>query len=310
MKIENILYNELTLKELEFYIQNHDSKEALKDLSKAFSKYSKYRNLDEWNKSVRLCEALTILGWGNSKPVEAHKSLFFNGNPYTAFYDKNEQENIQSAIWSKRKNGFTIEPDRVIRFNKGKSDQPFRIQDIEIDIRNGKFESQRNWIPKNPVKTFYFVNNAFSELEYFKSKIDSLKRYLDYQLENSKYGRTFNYFSISCNFSSEFTEYTIVPQSEKRKNVYTYGKIETPKFKFNRFTKRDGVYTLDYYIAKEVGKLSKNEQLQTLKNDFIYMIEHSIEKLKSKCPNYNFKLLQNDLQNCIEKWEETTSNTV
>lgn len=55
-------------------------------LSAEFLKYGRYRNAEEWNRAVRLCECLAIIGWGNLEPVEAIKGIYFNGNPSTFFY--------------------------------------------------------------------------------------------------------------------------------------------------------------------------------------------------------------------------------
>ncbi len=302
MKVEDHLYKEMDLSELEEYLNSFPKNKALNELTKAFYKYSTYKNLQEWNKAVRLCESLTILGWKELIPVEAHKSRFFNGNPYTGFYDKNGEERYQSAIWSKRKSGFTIEPERTYQFTNTLPTRAVAIKKIKIDIQNGKFNSQRNWIGKNPIRPYIYLMNAFPELKYIQGKIGNLKEYLDEELNGSDYGNSFNYFSISCNISSPFTEYIIIPESGNVKKGNNNMKINTPKFKFNRFTKKNGTYSIDYYISKEFGIRDKRQQVDMLKNDFIYMCEFSSKKLKPKCVGYNFSKLQEDLKFALKKW--------
>ena len=75
------------------------------------------------------------------------------------------------------------------------------------------------------------------------------------------------------------------------------------KFRFNRFTKKDGIYTIDYYIPREFGNQDKKKQIANLKEDFIFMIEIASKKLKPKCAGYDFELLQEEIRNAIIKWK-------
>lgn len=294
MKSLNEIYDEMSIEELGEFLRSFNISEVASYLESEFMLYSYYKNLEEWNKAVRLCECFTIIGWGNKIPVEAQKSKFFNGNPYTGFYDKDGAEHHRGAIWSKRKNGYTIEPDRVF-------DEKSQKKEIEIDILDGKFASQRNWIFKNPIKPYIFLRNAFDELEFIQKKVLELKTYLNEHLDSSNYGTSLNYLSISVNVSSQVTEYEIV--SEKTKKSYAFGKIKTPKFRFNRFTKKDGIYSIDYYIPKEFGSDSEVKQIENLKKDMLTILSTSSEKLKRKCPNFQFKKLETDCIRLLEDWK-------
>ena len=97
------------LKELEEFLQSQSEIEQLRErLFAEFLKYADYKNAGEWNKAVRLCESLAIIGWGNHEPVEALRGQFFNGNPATCFQNKFGETRFVDAIWSKRVNGFTM----------------------------------------------------------------------------------------------------------------------------------------------------------------------------------------------------------
>lgn len=298
MNIEEKLYTEISLMELKALLASFPKQGITKQLIKEFKKYSNYKNLEEWNKVVRVCEAFAILGWSKMTPVEAHKSSYFNGSPYTGFYDKDGEEHYQGAIWSKRKNGYTLEPDRVFRFlSKGTTKT---IEKVKEDIVDSAFQSQRNWIAKNPVRPFIFLRNAFHELEYIQKKIDDLRDFLDTELNSFNYGDQLNYLSVSVNISSPFTEYEIV--NEKTKKSYDFGKIKTPKFRFNRFTKKNGIYTIDYYIPQQFGKEHKRTQIKKLKEDFIFIVNTASDKLKNKCKGYQFEALKDDVVGVLKKW--------
>lgn len=91
------------LKELEEFLQSQSEIEQLRErLFAEFLKYADYKNAGEWNKAVRLCESLAIIGWGNHEPVEALRGQFFNGNPATCFQNKFGETRFVDAIWSKR----------------------------------------------------------------------------------------------------------------------------------------------------------------------------------------------------------------
>ena len=57
------------LKELEEFLQSQSDVEQLRErLFAEFLKYADYENAGEWNKAVRLCESLAIIGWG-TEPI-------------------------------------------------------------------------------------------------------------------------------------------------------------------------------------------------------------------------------------------------
>ena len=58
------------LKELEEFLQSQSEIELLRErLFAGFLKYADYKNAEEWNKAVRLCESLAIIGWGNKEDI-------------------------------------------------------------------------------------------------------------------------------------------------------------------------------------------------------------------------------------------------
>ena len=106
-----LIYEIESLAELRAYLLSAEDSEALREeLFDEFLKYADYKNVSDWNKAVRLCEALAIIGWGRPRAArgceEEHTSTViprhFSSNRYseTRFVD---------AIWSKRVSGYTME---------------------------------------------------------------------------------------------------------------------------------------------------------------------------------------------------------
>jgi hypothetical protein len=48
-----------------------------------FADLKTYRNAEEWNRLVRVCEGLRMVGWGEAEPVEAIAQQWLNGAWYT-----------------------------------------------------------------------------------------------------------------------------------------------------------------------------------------------------------------------------------
>ena len=110
----NEIYAINDLLELEDFLHSQNDIEKLREkLFAEFLKYADYKSVSEWNKAVRLCECLAVIGWGNHEPLEASRDVFFNGNPCTFFCNRFGEFRFVEAIWSKRKTGFTMEQGRL-----------------------------------------------------------------------------------------------------------------------------------------------------------------------------------------------------
>jgi len=168
------------LKELEEFLQSQSEIEQLRErLFAEFLKYADYKNAGEWNKAVRLCESLAIIGWGNHEALEALRGQFFNGNPTTCFQNKFGETRFVDAIWSKRINGFTMEQGRTSYcFSPDDPTQKQSVSweyEVKEDIQDISLESQRNWIPKNPVWIKRIISNCY---ENSKAVIESVDKEL------------------------------------------------------------------------------------------------------------------------------------
>lgn len=170
-----------------------------------FLQYADYKNADEWNKAVRICECMAIIGWANHEPVEAVKGVFFNGNPQTAFRNKMGDYRFVDAIWSHRKDGLTMEQGRTsYHYSPEVKDKPTLLWDypVDEDIQDLKLEKQRNWIAKNPILITRGISNCYeSSKSVIESIANDLQKQLDSKMQPEKYGNAINRIVFHCSYS-------------------------------------------------------------------------------------------------------------
>jgi len=188
----------------EFLSTFADVEQLREELFAEFLKYCRYRNAGEWNKAVRLCECLAIAGWGDREAVEAVRGSYFNGNQNTYFLNRDSKPRYFDAVWSKGKEGLTINPT-LSTFHKS-PDAP-HISDIaedmgECSLNNTRLDQQRNWIPKNPIFITRGLANCY---ENSKAMIASMETELRQMLNNGMrpemYGNAIDRIVINCSFS-------------------------------------------------------------------------------------------------------------
>ncbi len=61
----NTLYKLETIEDLDNYLNSLDINTVRKELISEFDRLYDYKNITEWNKLVRVCESLAIIGWGD-----------------------------------------------------------------------------------------------------------------------------------------------------------------------------------------------------------------------------------------------------
>lgn len=172
------IYNINDLQELRKYLAEMpdiDKTRAL--LFGEFMRYSRYKNVAEWNKAVRICECLAIVGWGEHEPLEAIKDVYFNGNPNTYFINKDAKPRLFDAVWSKRKEGLAINY-RLSSFREIPDAPAVKFTDpgIEIgEIQDLKLNGQRNWIAKNPI---YITRGLANCYDNSRAVIESIEKEL------------------------------------------------------------------------------------------------------------------------------------
>ena len=59
------IYSLDSIADLECFLSPKPKPSTRKKLIRQFENYAFYKNAEQWNKAVRLCEALAIVGWGD-----------------------------------------------------------------------------------------------------------------------------------------------------------------------------------------------------------------------------------------------------
>ncbi|MDE5956476.1 MAG: hypothetical protein K2G80_08290, partial [Bacteroidales bacterium] len=172
------VYNIDDLQQLKEYLKGFsDLGKVRQYLLGEFREYSRYRNAAEWNRAVRICECLAITGWGALEPLEAIRGNYFNGNPNTFFINRNGELRFLDAVWSKRKDGVAIDfgPSSFHASPDAPSAGGPVSGDGTGEIQSTKLNSQRNWIPKNPICITRGLANCY---ENSKPVIESMEKEL------------------------------------------------------------------------------------------------------------------------------------
>nr|WP_253709795.1 hypothetical protein [Treponema sp. OMZ 799] len=325
----NEIYAISDLSELEAFLNSQTSIEKLREkLFAEFLKYADYKSVSEWNKAVRLCECLAVIGWGNHEPVEAFRGIFFNGNPRTFFCNRFGELRFVEAVWSKRKAGFTMEQSRTSYYPgpdcEDKKQPVYWDYPVTEKIEDIKIESQRNWIPKNPIWIVRTISNCY---ENSKPVIESIEEKLQDELNKKmrpeKYGKAVNCIFLNCSFSYYDnahckTNYIIDETGRKLSNqeaakelqkLYTKKEISEngyylrPRFQYGPFKTDTGKINADIHFEKEFGQLTHQQQKEKLAEYFLVALKTIAEKQKKKIPGYDFNLMIADFTEIINKWK-------
>lgn len=327
------IYEIDTLQQLREYLtQSSDCEKVRTYLLAEFLKYSRYRNAAEWNMAVRLCECLAIIGWGETEPLEAIRGTYFNGNPNTFFVNRNAEFRYLNAVWSKRKNGIAI--DFGSSSFLGSPDAPSIRTPISGDtiseVMPTKLNSQRNWIPKNPICITRGIANCY---ENSRSVIESmekdLKPTLNQRMRPELYGGAINQIIINCSFSFYDnyhckTNYIIADEALglKQKDFYSALLGMFPKKEIedngyylrNRFTcgpfRFDtGLIRVGVVLEKEFSKHHPLRQKQVLSEYFLHAVDLCAKRLCKKI-DYDFRLMTADFTAILKEWCEKQTKDI
>jgi hypothetical protein len=320
----NKIFSIENLVELENFLFKQNADEIREKLFAEFLTYSDYKNVTEWNKAVRLCECLAIVGWGNYEPVQAVCGTFFNGNPMTDFYNKFGQERFVSAIWSKRKNGLTMENGRTAYYYSPdvKNKQTIRDYPVNECIEDIKLADQRNWIPRSPIYLSRTISNCY---ENSKAVIESIGKELRDNLEHNMtpqlYGRAINIIKFNLCFSYYDNDHcktnhiiadpklnlkqkdfypvllTMYPKQEIEKNGYYLRN----RYEYGSF--REGIFRVGIHFEKELSEMEPRAQKQKISFHIEEALSVVIDKLKKKKLAYNFELMQSDFLKIMNEWK-------
>lgn len=291
-----------------------------------FIEYSRYRNAAEWNRAVRICECLAITGWGALEPLEAIRGNYFNGNPNTFFINRNGELRFLDAVWSKRKDGVAIDfgPSSFHASPDAPSAGGPVSGDGTGEIQSAKLNSQRNWIPKNPICITRGLANCYENSKpVIESMEKELKPALNQRMRPELYGSAINRIILNCSFSFYDnyhckTNYIIADESLglKQKDFYPAlldmfpakeiednGYYLRNRFTYSPFRADTGTARIGIVLEKEFSGQPPRRQKEVLSGYFIHAVGQCAKRL-SKRIDYDFGLMTTDLTAILKEWCE------
>lgn len=322
----NRIFEIISIEELREYLLSGDREILRGQLLDAFQRYSHYRNAAEWNAAVRVCEALAIVGWGSHEPVEAIRGVYFNGNPDTCFLNRDAKPRYLDAVWSKRKEGVAIDYTRSF-FHENSGISPAMSEQIGIpvgEVEDIKLATQRNWIPKNPIRIVRGLANCYPGSKPVAESIDSsLMPALNAHMRPELYGSSIDVitFELSFSYYDNYhckTNHIIADESLKlkrkdfypkllemysRKEIEDNGYYLRNRFSYGPFRKDTGMVRVDIVFEKEFSQQTTRTQKELLSGYLLHAAEHLAKRLDGKI-NYDFPLMIADFKSVLEAWAE------
>ncbi|MFV2019527.1 hypothetical protein [Micromonospora sp. LOL_023] len=184
--MDEALFGELPLDELERRVGGLDQDAVRTRLLAEYDELREYRSLAEWNRLVRACEVLALVGWGQRRPVEAYAEKWINGSMYTELRTATfESLPGTDRGWRRRGTTFVLDdgPDRT------------NLADSALTT----VASQRNPLPKNPIRLVR--DGSYPQSAHaFVEELGRLRGILDARLARW-YGPGFGYLGIRLSFS-------------------------------------------------------------------------------------------------------------
>lgn len=317
-----------TLDELERYLLDSsvDIDNFREELFGEFLKYADYSTVSEWNRAVRICECLAVIGWGNHEPVEALVGTYVNGASNTYFLTAAGDARFVNAVWSKRINGLVIDAHRTGFY--ASPDDPMSRETVlygygsACEVEDAGLMSQRNWISKNPVWITRTLDNCYPGS---RAVIDSIDRELQPMLDNCMrpelYGRAVSRIIINCAYSfyDDFhckTNYIIADDGLRLKQDELYGELLTmftseeierqglylrKRFDIGPFRRDTGKVRVNIVFEKEFSDRPHYEQKQIMSRYFVQALERIASRVSSKI-RYDFTLMISDFRRILDDW--------
>ncbi|MBD5175465.1 MAG: hypothetical protein HDT06_06565 [Bacteroidales bacterium] len=281
----------------------------------AFQQYNNYSTPAEWNRAVRLCECLAVIGWGDSVGVEAHTETYVNGYPETFFVTPRGAVRYLDAVWRPRNGGIMVAPDLSTVHELPQAEI------TPVVCQQQPLLSQRNWLPKCPVKIVRTLNNCYPGSRALLDSIDhDLNPMLLDGMRPELYGNSLNRIDLNCAMSFDDgphckTNYVIADESLKLRKSEYYGallemfntdEIEQeglflrPRFDIGPFRKATGRVFATIVFEKEFSALPLTEQKRRMAGYFLTAIDRIAARRKKL--GYNFTQMRTDFESILDRW--------
>lgn len=289
-----------------------------------FLTYSGYRNADEWNRAVRLCECLAIVGWGDREPLEAIRGTYFNGNPNTYFINRDSVPRFMDAVWSKRAEGVAIDFSRSTIHDLTESNNATQrfSENFIGEVQNISLKSQRNWIAKNPILITRGLANCYENSRPVIESMDKeLMPELNRRMRPDLYGNAIDRIVLHCAFSfyDDYhckTNYIIADESLRLKQkdfypallaMYSEKEIEDNgyylrnRFTYGPFRADTGTTRIVIVFEKEFSELPQTRQKELLCEYFLHAVRQCAKRIAKRI-DYNFDIMISDFSAILHEW--------
>jgi hypothetical protein len=289
-------------------------------LVREFWKVCRYTSAEKWNRAVRLCEALAIVGWGDCEPVEA-----WCGETLTGFRNRFDEDRFVLAEWSKRKGGITIRPGDAKYY--ASPDLPGSTGDFAttICVQNLKLAGQRNWIPKNPIHLYQWLDGSD---ETTRKLVDSINNQLHpalrRQMNPEAYGTALNQIWIDFYFSSSLPgcsqKFVIIDDDSRMSSVQLHKRLLSmypasqikresmylrKRFDYGGFQADKGVMKVTIHFAEDFNKLPLPAQKREFAKHLSTAVSGVIPRLADRNLNYDFEKMQHDFEAILRTWAKS-----
>ena len=314
------IYEIENLAELEIFLRAWDQILIRERLLGEFDRYAFYKNASEWNKAVKICECLAIVGWGERESLEALRGKFYNGQPATYFLNAHGEPRFVEAYWSKRKTGLTMQDGDTIFHTGPDAAGKTLARPVKEDILDLKLNSQRNWIAKNPVRITRAISNCYeSSRAVIESLFEKLQPALNAKMRPKIYGSTINYIKLECAFSFDDehcrTNYIIAPDKPRISSQRAWellcemmseeerragGYYLRNRFEYSPFRKNTGKTSALIHFEREFSGLAPMEQKRKMGEYFLTALRQIAQK-QSKL-EYDFAAMIEDFSKILSEW--------
>jgi len=294
------IYQLETLEELEGFVAQQTAEALRPVLLEAYTRLLQYKNIEEWNHLVRLCETLALTGWGDEEPQEALASKWINGTFYTVLQNKRfEAKEGTSQSWRKQKDSYVLDGKEVDLTPYGAT----------------ILASQRNKLPKAPIR-YSRSGNYQKSLQPFIDQLDTLKTLLIQETQPERYGHAFSYIGLNLFFSNHDDQHHTVRNEyyhaeedvpEELKNAPDNLPLYSirPRLKISNLSTKENELRLlvTRHFTKEFGFKTIQEQKQILLEDLLEIIDQLAIKLQKKKITYDTELLKVDIERLFALWK-------
>ncbi|GHT78547.1 hypothetical protein FACS189464_2180 [Bacteroidia bacterium] len=281
------IYQMEELSQLEEFVKTLDENLLRENLVKEYFRLTEYRDANEWNRLVRICEVFSIIGWGNLERVDA-KCVKALNQWLTELTNKQKETRFLQGHWVKRKNGYVLfnpcyfySPDRP---EKASIDWESYPKQAEIECDVPYLAKQRNKQKVNPISFGgIFVSGSKVKSNMLFPLLRALRILFDNNLKPDLYGEGLNSIDI---------RYLTVEEKSEDKTHFECG-IYYPK---------NSTYRCDIFFGNDYASFSEQERKEQIKQLVFEVLQDVKARITKRKLNYNIDLLTKDAAIEIEKW--------